>query len=62
MSLASEVGGVAHLVLQAYTDGLRIVMWFSAALVVAAFVLVLRFVPASSEGEATRGGDLSSLV
>ena len=44
-SLAKEAGDAAHLVERAYTDGLQVVLWFSAALVVVALVLVMRFVP-----------------
>ena len=44
-SLAREAGDAAHLVQEAYTDGLQIVMWFCAALVVVTLLLVLRFVP-----------------
>jgi MFS family permease len=44
-SLASEAGDAAHLVEQAYTDGLQVVLWFSAALVVVVLALVMRFVP-----------------
>jgi hypothetical protein len=44
-SLAAEAGDAADLVARAYGDGLQVVLWFSAALVVVAVALVLRFVP-----------------
>ena len=41
----AQVGDLAGIVSQAYLDGLQVVMWFSAVLVVLALALVLRFVP-----------------
>ncbi len=41
----AEVGDLAHIVTQSYLDGLQVIMWFSAVLVVISFVMVLRFVP-----------------
>jgi EmrB/QacA subfamily drug resistance transporter len=48
-ALAKEAGDAADLVEQAYGDGLQVVLWFSAALVVVTLLLVLRFVPRRSE-------------
>jgi MFS family permease len=44
-SLVSETGDAARLVERAYADALQVVLWISAALVVATLVVVLRFVP-----------------
>ncbi len=44
-SLAKETGDAADLVSRAYADGLQVVLWISAALVVVALLLVIRFVP-----------------
>jgi EmrB/QacA subfamily drug resistance transporter len=51
-ALAGEAGDAAHLVARAYGSGLQIVLWFSAALVVVAMLLVLRFVPRKSPSPA----------
>jgi len=44
-ALVEETGAAAELVALAYGDGLRIVLYFSAALVVVGLLLTLRFVP-----------------
>ncbi len=41
----AEVGNVAGIVTQSYLDGLQVIMWFSALLVIISFAMVLRFVP-----------------
>jgi EmrB/QacA subfamily drug resistance transporter len=48
-ALAKEAGDAADLVERAYGDGLQVVLWFSAALVFVALLLVLRFVPRKSQ-------------
>ena len=50
----AQVGDLAGIVSQAYLDGLQVVMWFSAVLVVIALALVLRFVPGEPEKQETR--------
>ncbi len=44
-AFVGDVDDAARLVQHAYTDGLSVVMWFSAVLVAVALLLVLRFVP-----------------
>ena len=51
----AQVGDLAGIVSQAYLDGLQVVMWFSAVLVVVALALVLRFVPEEKAVESIRG-------
>jgi hypothetical protein len=60
----AEVDHFAEIIEQAYQYGLRLAMWFSAALVVAVLILVLRSVrsgpdrPGASQG---RGGEARHL-
>jgi uncharacterized membrane protein (UPF0136 family) len=60
----AEVDHLAEIIEQAYQYGLRLAMWFSAALVVAVLILVLRSVrsgpdrPGASQG---RGGEARHL-
>lgn len=48
-ALAREAGDAADLVEQAYGNGLQVVLWVSAALVIVTLLLVLRFVPRKTE-------------
>lgn len=48
-ALVKDTGNAANLVAQAYGDGLQVVLWFSAVLVVVVLLLVLRFVPRKSQ-------------
>jgi hypothetical protein len=48
-ALAQEAGDAGNLVERAYGDGLQVVLWFSAALVVVTLLMVLRYVPRKLE-------------